>query len=275
MRRHICLVVAMLLIATSLSACGKDKNDEEIKKIEASNVAESKEQKEKKYEESKEPDEIPEKTDEIEDADSAEEEEVDTSGIMGYWSDDAGNSLQFYSETDEDGNETGNIAYSGFIAKDELYISGTAETDNQTYIKCKQTEFRSETVTDNSEINNEQNVTLEVIKQEITDPETGEVSEVELSIDPFAKEWVFDEKGKIIAWTDADGNEQPIAEEDRAMIDIYNEQIENPGSTDNESTEAFKDVEYQITRFEVDKDNNCTYMDITVNGEQLTFTRYN
>lgn len=94
MKRKVAMVLLTLTMIFSLSACGKDKETNDIKKIEASNAAESKEPTDKKYADTnKEPVVAPDKNnnsvESTEDAsETIEEETVDTSGILGYWSDD-------------------------------------------------------------------------------------------------------------------------------------------------------------------------------------------
>ena len=263
MKRKVAVVLLTLTMIFSLSACGKDKETNDIKKIEASNAAESKEPTDKKYADTnKEPVVAPDKNnnsvESTEDAsETIEEETVDTSGILGYWSDDLGNSFQFFHDTDDNGNELEELSYSGFFVEGELNFYGIAETDNATYIKCEQREYSS------------------TIEEEPVEPQEPENTEETQTI--VNREWVFDEEGKIVGYTDEAGNQYPIDEADMKAVELFNNSVGQDIPEDENAAigEEVKQVEYKITKLEVDKENNCSYMDITYGDKQFSLVRYN
>lgn len=264
MKKRVAIVLLALTAVLSLSACGKGENADGIKKIEVGNSAESKDPTERKYEDTnKEPVEAPDRNSSTEEnTDLVEDEVVDTSGILGYWSDDLGNSFQFFHDTDENGNELEEISYNGFFMEGELNFYGTAETDNATYIKCQQREYSS-------------SVEDETVEPEVPEnPENPENSEETETV--VNKEWVFDEEGKIVGYTDEAGNQYPIDEADIEMVESFNNSVGQDEPEDDSTSvgEEIRQIEYTITRFEVDKENSCTYMNITSGDKQYSLVRY-
>lgn len=135
MRKQLSLILAIGLIATSLSACGKDNQEQEVKRIEASNAAESKEPTERKYEDTnKEPVTAPDRNSkqEVDNTPNAEENTIIERDptIYGIWSSTDNSNLTIF-------NSSAGIKFIMYDAPSDNYITGDATTDNSTYIEMK------------------------------------------------------------------------------------------------------------------------------------------
>ena len=137
MRKQLSLILAIGLIATSLSACGKDNQEQEVKIIEASNAAESKEPTERKYEDTnKEPVVAPDRNNKQEvDSDNTPNAEENTiiekdPTIYGIWSSTDNSNLTIF-------NSSAGIKFIMYDAPSDNYITGDVTTDNSTYIEMK------------------------------------------------------------------------------------------------------------------------------------------
>lgn len=157
MKKHLYLVLTISLMAASLTACGKDTPEESIKKIEASNAAESKEPTERKYEEaSKESVVAPDRngtptSDTNEDISENEKNTVvdREPSIYGVWNATDGSSVTIY-------NSPTGIQFSMYDTQLKSNIYGEIETDNSSYIQMTYTKpVEKEEVTEEIPANTE------------------------------------------------------------------------------------------------------------------------
>lgn len=137
MRKQLYLILLIGMMVTTLSACGKNNPEQEIKRIEASNAAESKEPTERKYEDTnKEPVTAPDRNSEQEeDSDNTPNAEENTiierdPTIYGIWSSTDNSNLTIF-------NSSAGIKFIMYDAPSDNYITGDVTTDNSTYIEMK------------------------------------------------------------------------------------------------------------------------------------------
>lgn len=134
MRKQLYLILLIGMMATTLSACGKSNPEQEIKRIEAGNAAESKELTERKYEDtSKEPVTTPDRNS----GSTSAEEDIpeDSIGtidmdpiIYGTWIAEDGSNLAIF-------NSKQGVKFNLYDASIDDYVYGDATTDNSTYIE--------------------------------------------------------------------------------------------------------------------------------------------
>lgn len=139
MKKQLCLIIAMILIGVSLSACSKDKPEETIKRIDAGDTSGSKAPTERKYEDTnKEPVTAPDRNSEQEaGSDNTPNTEENTiieraPAIYGIWSATDGSSITIY-------NSPTGIQFSMYDTQLESNIYGELETDNSSYIQMTYT----------------------------------------------------------------------------------------------------------------------------------------
>lgn len=137
MKKRLIWVLTIGLMIASLSACGKNNPEQEIKRIEASNAAESKEPTERKYEDTnKEPVIAPDRNSKQEvDSDNTPNAEENTiierdPTIYGIWSSTDNSNLTIF-------NSSAGIKFIMYDAPSDSYITGDVTTDNSTYIEMK------------------------------------------------------------------------------------------------------------------------------------------
>lgn len=135
MKKRLIWVLTIGLMVASLSACGKNNPEESIKKIEASNAAESKEPTERKYEDTnKEPVIAPDRNSkqEVDNTPNAEENTIIERDptIYGIWSSTDNSNLTIF-------NSSAGIKFIMYDAPSDNYITGDVTTDNSTYIEMK------------------------------------------------------------------------------------------------------------------------------------------
>ncbi len=137
MRKQLYLILLIGMMVTTLSACGKNNPEQEIKRIEASNAAESKEPTERKYEDTnKEPVVAPDRNNKQEvDSDNTPNAEENTiierdPTIYGIWSSTDNSNLTIF-------NSSAGIKFVMYDAPSDNYITGDVTTDNSTYIEMK------------------------------------------------------------------------------------------------------------------------------------------
>lgn len=136
MKKHLCFILTMGLMVMTLSACGKNNPDEDIKIIEASDAAESKEPTERKYADTKEPDEAPDRENGVNsnlDVTTNSEENTIINRdptIYGIWSSNDNTNLTIFNSLD-------GIKFIMYDAPNDRYITGDITTDDSTYIEMK------------------------------------------------------------------------------------------------------------------------------------------
>lgn len=139
MRKQIYLILLIGMMATTLSACGKNTDTNDVKKIEVGDISESKEPTERKYEDTnKEPVTAPDRNSKQEvDSDNTPNEEENTiierdPTIYGIWSATDGSSITIY-------NSPTGIQFSMYDTQLESNVYGELETDNNSYIQMTYT----------------------------------------------------------------------------------------------------------------------------------------
>lgn len=135
MKKQLYLILLIGMMVTTLSACGKDNQEQEVKRIEASNAAESKEPTERKYEDTnKEPVIAPDRNSkqEVDNTPNAEENTIIERDptIYGIWSSTDNSNLTIF-------NSSAGIKFIMYDAPSDNYITGDVTTDNSTYIEMK------------------------------------------------------------------------------------------------------------------------------------------
>lgn len=136
MRKQLSLILAIGLIVSSLSACGKSTDTNDIKKVEVGDISESKAPTERKYEDtSKEPVTAPEKgsTDNSEINENTVDNKTETTierdpTIYGSWTATDGSSVTIY-------NSPTGVQFNMYDTLLESNIYGEVETDNSSYIQ--------------------------------------------------------------------------------------------------------------------------------------------
>ena len=137
MRKQLSLILAIGLIAASLSACGKNTDTNDVKKIEVGDISESKSPTERKYEDTnKEPVTAPDRNSKQEvDSDNTPNAEENTiierdPTIYGIWSSTDNSNLTIF-------NSSAGIKFIMYDAPSDSYITGDVTTDNSTYIEMR------------------------------------------------------------------------------------------------------------------------------------------